>query len=483
MAYKDDTDELCAKNLCHHCVRESYLSAEIKSEGKKRKCSYCGQTAKSYLIEDIAERIDIAFEQHYVQTANEPSAWQYSLMSDKESDYDWDRDGEPVQYAIMNSADMPEDAAHDIQIILEDRHGDFDALAAGEETPFLSDSYYEEKGVSDTAWHEEWRNFEKSIKTEARFFSNTALKYLESVFENIREMDTKDGRPIIVNAGPDTDMPALFRARVFQSDDKLKTALMRPDLHLGSPPSPFAKAGRMNAHGISVFYGANNPDVALAEVRPPVGSQVAVARFEITRSLNLLDLTALDFVTVKGSIFDPDFIHRLERAAFLNKLCEKITRPVMPDDEAFEYLATQAIADFLSTEPDPQMDGIIFPSAQVAATSLNVVLFHKASKVEKLNLPEGTELHAELWQMYEDGPEPEYSVTEEVPPKKDENIKEEGEEWPLDLEWPLSDSEFDEPTLKIDTDNIWVHIINSVKFSSSDFQVKRHRWEKKESSF
>ncbi|MBX3630757.1 MAG: RES family NAD+ phosphorylase [Nitrosomonas sp.] len=479
----DNDDELCAKNLCHHCVGESYLSAEIKSEGKKRKCSYCGQIAKSYLIEDIAERIDIAFEQHYVQTANEPSAWQYSRMSDKESDYDWDRDGESVQYAIMNSADIPEDAANDIQIILENRHGDFDALAAGEETPFLSDSYYEEKGVGDTAWHEEWRNFEESIKTEAHFFSNTALKYLESVFENICEMDTKDGRPIIVNAGPDTDMPALFRARVFQSDDKLKTALMRPDLHLGSPPSPFAKAGRMNAHGISVFYGANNPDVALAEVRPPVGSQVAVARFEITRSLNLLDLTALDFVTVKGSIFDPDFIHRLERAAFLNKLCEKITRPVMPDDEAFEYLATQAIADFLSTESDPQIDGIIFPSAQVAATSLNVVLFHKASKVEKLNLPEGTELHAKLWQMYKDGPEPEYSVTEEVPPKKDENIKEEGEEWPLDLEWPLSDSEFDEPTLKIDTDNIWVHIINSVKFSSSDFQVKRHRWEKEEPPF
>ena len=154
----------------------------------------------------------------------------------------------------------------------------------------------------------------------------------------------------------------------------------------------------------------------------------------------------------------------------------------MPDDEAFEYLATQAIADFLSTESDPQIDGIIFPSAQVAVTSLNVVLFHKASKVEKLNLPEGTELHAELWQMYEDGPEPEYSVTEEVAPKE-ENIKEENEELPLDLEWALSDSEFSEPTLKIDTDNIWVHIINSVKFSSSDFQVKRYRWEKKDPPF
>ncbi|MCB1984061.1 MAG: RES family NAD+ phosphorylase [Burkholderiales bacterium] len=482
MTDKDDINKLSAKKICHHCIGEGYLSTEIKKEGKQRKCSYCGKTAKSYLVGDMADRIDSVFEEHYIRTPDEPSAWQHSLMSDKEIDYDWDRDGEPVQCAIMDSANMPEEAAIDIQIILEDRYGDFDAWAMGEETPFSSESHYEEKGVSDATWQEEWREFERSIKTEARFFSNAALKYLESVFENIREMDTKDGRSLIVNAGPDTDMSALFRARVFQSNDKLKTALMRPDIHLGSPPFSFAKAGRMNAHGISVFYGANDPDVALAEVRPPVGSQVAVARFEIIRSLNLLDLTALDFVTVKGSIFDPDFIHRLERAAFLNKLCEKITRPVMPDDEAFEYLATQAIADFLSTESDPQIDGIIFPSAQVAVTSLNVVLFHKASKVEKLNLPEGTELHAELWQMYEDGPEPEYSVTEEVAPKE-ENIKEENEELPLDLEWALSDSEFSEPTLKIDTDNIWVHIINSVKFSSSDFQVKRYRWEKKDPPF
>ena len=36
----------------------------------------------------------------------------------------------------------------------------------------------------------------------------------------------------------------------------------------------------------------------------------------------------------------------------------------MPDDEAFDYLATQAIADFLATENEPRLDGIIFQSAQ-----------------------------------------------------------------------------------------------------------------------
>ena len=34
----------------------------------------------------------------------------------------------------------------------------------------------------------------------------------------------------------------------------------------------------------------------------------------------------------------------------------------MPDDEPFEYLVTQAIADYLAAEQ--AIDGIIYPSAQ-----------------------------------------------------------------------------------------------------------------------
>lgn len=64
------------------------------------------------------------------------------------------------------------------------------------------------------------------------------------------------------------------RARVFQSEDKLEMAMCRPDLQLGSPPALVAAAGRMNARGISVFYGANDPKAAIAEVRPPVEARL-----------------------------------------------------------------------------------------------------------------------------------------------------------------------------------------------------------------
>lgn len=56
----------------------------------------------------------------------------------------------------------------------------------------------------------------------------------------------------------------------------------------------------------------------------------------------------------------------------------------MPDDELFEYLATQAVAGFLATEASVPIDGIIFPSVQAAGDALNVVRFHKAAHIEAL---------------------------------------------------------------------------------------------------
>jgi hypothetical protein len=129
----------------------------------------------------------------------------------------------------------------------------------------------------------------------------------------------------------------------------------------------------MNAHGIGVFYGATDPLIGLAEVRPPVGSKVVVGRFELLRPLQLLDIDALQSVNAEGSIFDRDYVRRKRRAAFLRWLSRRITQPVMPDDEPFDYLPTQAIADSLAAEATPPLDGILYPSVQGKEGKLNVV--------------------------------------------------------------------------------------------------------------
>jgi hypothetical protein len=485
----EDIDELKVKRICFACVGEQFLSDEIRSKGKRAKCRYCGNMRRTYSVGDIAKHIQTAFEQHYFRTSDQPDDWEYSLLSDRESNYEWERHGEPVVDAIMNAAEIPEEAAQDIQRILEDEHSDFDCDAIGEETEFAGDSYYEKKQLSAGAWQEGWHRFEKALKTKARFFSRTAATYLESIFSGIEGLLTHDGRPLIVDAGPGTDFHTLFRARVFQSDTNLKTAMGRPDQHLGPPPAPLAAAGRMNAHGISVFYGANNPKAAIAEVRPPVGSQVAVAQFEIIRRLQLLNLTALEAVKVSGSIFDFGFASRLEREQFLRSLTKRITRPVMPDDEPFEYLATQAIADFLATESSSPVDGILFPSVQVAGDVLNVALFHKAARVEAMDIPEGTEIEASTAQLTEDGWERDYSVIEKVPPEsKEAGNKEKDHAWPdfdaiAAMPWKAVDSDPREPTLRILGDTIRVHYVKRVVFDTDEFPVQRYRWEKRNPDF
>lgn len=472
-----EIDELKRLKVCCNCVGEPFLSDEISHQGKIGKCSYCGNREKQYSLEKLSNRIETAFEIHYVRTSDQPTSFQYAMLADKESDYDWEREGEPVVDAIINAAEISEEVATHVQRVLEDKFCDYDPSGPGDETEFSYDSYYEERATDGWKWQEEWRAFERLLKTEARFFSQSASELLASIFDGIDTMRTRDGRPLVVNAGPDTALESLFRARTFQSDDKLESALARPDIHLGSPPSVHASAGRMNARGISVFYGANDPLVALAEVRPPVGSRVAIARFEIIRAIKLLDLTALNAVITSGSIFDPKFISRLERAMFLRNLSQRITVPVMPADEDFEYLATQAIADFLATESARPLDGIIFPSVQVAGGALNIVLFHKSACVREIELPAGTEIKASLGQMYEDGWEDDFSVIEEVPPKTEELEMQQPPQFPLGFY--DSPADWRPPTLQISLDSVDVHIVKGVQFKTDEHKVRRHRWEKK----
>ena len=473
------------KHLCFNCIGDAYMFDEVSRLGSKAECSYCGNILNTYSINRFSERTEEAFSQHYARTPQDPPAYLSAVLADKESNYVWDREGEQVVYAIMNAAEIPEEAAKDIQSILEEKFYDFESATMGEETEFSSDSYYEERGADDAFWQEKWREFEQSLKIEARFFSRPALELLYSIFDGIEEMRAGDGRLMVVDAGPETEFASVFRARVFQSREDLKTALAKPGNHLGPPPSKHARAGRMNAHGISVFYGANDPVVALAEVRPPIGSNVAIARFEIVRPIRLLDLTALNTVTTYGSIFDPDLVDRLERAMFLRGLSQRITKPVMPDDEIFEYIGTQAIADFLAVEKTPPIDGIIFPSVQASNGALNVVLFHKAAGVEEMELPTGTQVNVSLGYSTEYGWEEDYSVSEEVTTRKANAETEDCFDWlhfsdDFDAAQAQQENSY-QPTLRIDLGSISVHAVEAVKFETRGHNVRRYRSDSKKS--
>lgn len=487
----DEADDEGAKRICYACICDRYLAAQVKANGLVGVCAYCVETDPSLTIEELADKIETAFADHYTRTAEMPDSLEERMQADPESTYTWMREGSPAIEAIQEAAGIDEEPAGDVLEILQDRLGDFDAAAAGEESEFDGDAHYTEKGPDDRAWHEAWDSFEQGLKVEARFFSRTAGEHLAAVFGGVDQLKTHYGRPLVVSAGPDTALDHLYRARVFQAEDQLKDALARPDRLLGSPPQRAARAGRMNAQGIAVFYGATHAAVAIAEVRPPVGSQVVVARFAICRTLRLLDLMALEAVQDGGSIFDPTLKRRLERAAFLRTLGGRMARPVMPDDEAFEYLPTQAVADFLATMNEPRLDGIIFPSAQTGE-GRNVVLFHHAARVEALSIPPGTKIDVNTGYWTEDdGWEPSYSVSEAVPkgttaPPPRPVDPDDG--FPSFLLSDLPDPperHIDDrrPALEVDTGAVTVHTVNAVEVKTTDFRVDRYRHEARPAEF
>jgi hypothetical protein len=480
-----DTEELKVRLICADCVGEAFLSARIEREGNLSTCHYCEGEGKTFSLERMAECTSTAFSQHYQRTDVNPTGLEYAMMNDKESPREWYRHGELITDLIQEIAEIDEEPAKDIQQILRDENAGDPFDYTGEEEEFDDESQYEPKKLDDETWRNEWSRFEHSLKTEARYFSEEARAHLGQIFDEIDKLRTQAGASVVVEAGPKKRLKAFYRARTFEAWSRLEPALTSPDIHLAPPPPEFALNGRMNPRGISVFYGANRPEVALAEVRPPVGARVVLARFELMRRVRLLDLKAFADVHEKGSVFDPTYAPRRERALFLKSLVRRLTMPVMPSDEALEYLPTQAIADFLASRHDPELDGILFPSVQVKG-QLNVVLFHKAARVAPIEYPEGTKVSMDTGMFNGEEYEYELTVLEEVPPSKPTKKKSlPGAFAGLDLgnlpsiEWDTTPDPDSRPmTLKVDLSSLEVREVKGVRYTTENDKVSRRRTER-----
>lgn len=158
---------LADRLLCAECVGEEFLRARIVTIGEQAKCFYCGREGKTFSIDDMADEIECAFEEHFHKTPTEPSSLQYAMNG---SDYCWFREGEPVVYVVESAAELDEAPAADICEVLAGRHYDMELAKMGEECPFDSDSHYVEKDINDVEYFEQWKYFEDSAKARCSIF-------------------------------------------------------------------------------------------------------------------------------------------------------------------------------------------------------------------------------------------------------------------------------------------------------------------------
>lgn len=479
MADEDDDNDVY---ICHKCVGDAYLKDEICSEGRERACEFCGQARKAWPVEELAERVQVVIEEHFRVTPSDP--WGEGVAYDKE--IGWERRGEPVADLIAEIAQLDSKAAEAVRECLSEKTS-WDAYEGGYEDPFGDEAYYEEGKPDTYDLRESWDFFRREIKTRSRFFGQHAQRALDKIFGDLSSLKTWQGTPAIKEILPTDEARFFYRARIAYSESDLHEFLSEPVKQLGPPPSHLARAGRMNAAGISVFYGAMEADTCIAEARAPVGSYVVLGRFEIMRPVHVLDLDVLTTVVTEGSWFDPEFATRSNRAAFLRNLVAEISRPIMPRDEEFEYLPTQAVSEYLASCVEPPLDGIIFHSAQTAGEGRNVVLFNHSAGVEPYVLPDGTKLEVDMGWASDDDYDDSITVWETVPGEKpaEENSTNDATQNPeavLELNsWEPSDAleqadqYYGEPTLRLDVQNIQIYRIRAVSYEKSTRSATRYR--------
>lgn len=215
-----------------------------------------------------------------------------------------------------------------------------------------------------------------------------------------------------------------------------------------------------------MFYGATKPEIAVSEVRPPVGSHVVVAPFKVIRALKVLDLRQLGAVSLKpdASLFDPKTVKQATRRGFLRGLTQMIVMPVVPEQEDHRYVVTQAIADFLATHPKLNLDGIIFPSAQHSEADAgnpgsNVILFNKASGVRFADEQNGKQTQVHLFEHDEDGERLEPMIWTKDRREKSQAM------------WDSRGRT--NPALALNLDAISIYEIKGVKYDTSSYGVRR----------
>lgn len=201
------------------------------------------------------------------------------------------------------------------------------------------DPYGPSRGNSDAIYH--WEKFCSIVKTNRRYTA-----FLPEVEPDCDLFQPSEFMKSLVSDLANTHFKMLdqgrkiYRARILKSNKKYKHE------DLTSPPPRIASNNRMSPAGISLFYGALEPETCISELRPSVGEDVVVGEFEANETLIVLDLSGK--IQESISIFNEDYSYNYERwISFIRDFVANISRPIRPMDQEIDYVPTQAFTEFL----------------------------------------------------------------------------------------------------------------------------------------
>ncbi|MEM5292730.1 RES family NAD+ phosphorylase [Burkholderia sp. JPY481] len=356
-----------ASAVCCRCIEDASLSEIIKAEGELIECSVCGETEhEAITIDRLGEIMEPIMRQHFEAG---PRVKKFGA-----NDSEWsEQEGDVLSFIVSEVLGQDFDFVDEIAsaVVGAERYSPGSA-----EDPYWDPTCrYVPTRIETIHYLAEWHYTLDELKHGRRFFSPSARALFEKVFQGVDDLRATRGSrlyPVVRTLREGTEV---FRARVCNSRSLLREIWRNPMKHVGPPPAANARTGRMNAEGVVVLYGARDARTCLAEMRPALGSEIAMIRMETTQPLRVLDFSRLDDARSMKTLsyFQDDFSGEVERGAFLRKLHGLISQPIVPGRET-DYLITQTMAEYLAHVHQPPFDGILFSSAQRAGGT-NIVLF------------------------------------------------------------------------------------------------------------
>jgi hypothetical protein len=163
------------------------------------------------------------------------------------------------------------------------------------------------------------------------------------------------------------DLPTnWYRARLLRQDTPYLIEEM------GAPPKKLATHGRANPAGIPYLYLGSTATTAIAEIRPHTGEHACVASFKTPVELKVVDLRNPRKSVSPFVLGDEDAIGFMRGdIEFLARLGEELTRPVVPQSAAIDYVPSQYLCEFIKK---CGYDGVIYKSS--VGDGMNLALFY-----------------------------------------------------------------------------------------------------------
>lgn len=354
-------------DVCLDCIRNPDLSALHAEHSHSGSCAFCGQddaiVAPAAVIQDrIMECLLMSYEQ----------------LDDAGVPYD----GREGGYQISHESGFE--------------------IVSNELSGVVSDEFLEE--VADKAMDSEWVEKDWALLHPYQRLTGGWEDFCRTIRHRLRysfafEPETDEGHPdstspvkTLIGISNLVDAYELIRT-VKAGTEVIRLRVSTQEKYssiglVGSPPHQHAKANRMSAAGIPMFYGAFDLDTAIKETWDGINSAICSKGTFVTKhDIRVVDFTGLP--PVPGYWSNPGR-DQLATIRFMHDLARDISKPVQRNSSVdLLYAPTQVVAEYLlkarhlrsSSTSEGAVDeihGVIFGSSHTGKPNFALNVYNSA---------------------------------------------------------------------------------------------------------